>query len=200
MVELGLGTGVSEVDFGFIKRAGKKLGRATWRGVYAAGRGVKKGAQAAGRGVKKGAKRVKKGAKGLAKKAVAYSPDILAAAVGKGASALCQAYGIPGPLCEKGGQALGREIGKKLAKATGIPTKNLPVDPTAVMNGDPKALMVLGRTLAAEAGLPLPSKDDAIAFAAKRLKLPPALTKSAIMQAENAMARQQSGSMMKGYR
>lgn len=185
---VGVGSGVGLVSwpgsddglqFGFLRKAGRVVAR-TARGA----------ARGAGRAASKAGRTVKRGATKLAKKAVAYAPSVLAAAAGEGAAALCAAYGVPPAICRQGGQALGKAVGKGLAKAAGIPPKDLPVDPSAIMKGDPKALMVLGRTLAAEAGLPLPKKEDAIAFASKRLKLPPALVKSATMQAENMLAQQ----------
>ena len=180
----------SGVAFGF--GPGGRLLRKVKRGARAAARGVKKGAQAAGRGVKKGAQAagrgVKKAAKVAGKTAASYAAPALKIAMGQAAKAGCSALGIPGALCEKGGEALGKAIGKKIAQKVGVPARDLPVDPQALIQGDPKALIVLGRTLAANAGLKLPSEAEAMLLAATKAGLPPQT-----MKAANLIQQFQSG-------
>lgn len=178
--DLGLGGG-SGVDFGFapggrllrrVKRAARKAGRAAGKVASKAGRAAGQGARAAGRGLKKAAKVA-------GKTAASYAAPALKIAMGQAAKAGCSALGIPGALCEKGGEALGKAIGKKISQKVGVPVRDLPVDPQALIQGDPKALIVLGRTLAANAGLKLPSEAEAMLLAATKAGLPPQTLKAA---------------------
>lgn len=122
---------------------------------------------------------MKKAARVAGRTAASYAAPALKLAMGEAAKAGCSALGIPGELCKGGGQALGQALGKKIAQKAGVPVRDLPVDPQALIQGDPQALIVLGRTLAANAGLKLPSEAEAMLLAAKKVGLPPQTLKAA---------------------
>lgn len=182
---LGLGGGTGGVEFGFsdLKKIAKKAVRVAVAPVVTAhskvlskvpGGGLVKSLE------KKAVGAAKKAGNFAVRKAAQYAAPALAVAAGAAAAAGCTAVGIPGPICALPAAKLGAKAGAALSKRMGVSVKSFPagVDPVAVVRGDPGALMVLGKSLASKAGVPVTPRE-AIFLASRKAGLPPEVTASA---------------------
>jgi hypothetical protein len=175
---LGLGSGVEGIGLSWksIKRAVRKTAAVAVAPVVVANRAVVRHVP----GGKALDRTVRRAGRAVVRKAAQYASPVLAVAAGAAAAAGCTAVGIPGPICALPAAKLGAKAGAALSKRIGVKVSQLPggIDPVGVVRGDPAALVALGGSLAARAGVRLTPRE-AIFIAARKAGLPAEVTASA---------------------